>query len=62
VSDQPVGSNCPSCGQPALVAYAQQAFCGNDKCRILTWNPSKTLDENLDSYERVDLSDLPDLP
>lgn len=48
MTDQPVGMACPSCHQPAAIAFAEQAFCGNDDCRIVTWDPSKTLDENLD--------------
>lgn len=58
MSTTPVGVHCPGCGQPAAVAYAQQAFCGTDDCKVITWNPSKTLDENLENYHRVDLPDL----
>jgi hypothetical protein len=24
-----------------------QAFCGNDDCNVLTWNPTNTAEENL---------------
>jgi hypothetical protein len=40
---------CPLCGQvPAMIlAGAVQAFCGNDECRAMSWNPSETAAENL---------------
>lgn len=44
---EPVGYNCPGCGQHALMALAggEQAFCGNDECHVLSWNPTLTLEE-----------------
>lgn len=41
--------NCPLCGQPPkfVLAGAVQAFCGNDTCDLILWNPSETLDDNL---------------
>lgn len=31
---------CPWCGQPAwFVLGATQAFCGNEACAVLMWNP-----------------------
>jgi hypothetical protein len=56
---EPVGFKCPSCGQPAAIAFADQAMCGTETCRVLTWDPSKTLDENLDGAQSIDLPDLP---
>jgi hypothetical protein len=40
---------CPLCGHdPAIVlAGAVQAFCGNDECRAMSWNPSETAAQNL---------------
>jgi hypothetical protein len=40
---------CPLCGQPPiwLLGGGTQAFCGNDDCTLLTWNPSLSLDANL---------------
>ena len=40
---------CPLCGQlPMFVLVgAVQAFCGNDDCDLILWNPSETLDDNL---------------
>jgi hypothetical protein len=52
---EPVGMTCPGCGQPPMMAFEGQAFCGNEKCRILTWNPTLTMDENLDDYGTVEL-------
>lgn len=40
---------CPLCGEPPvfLLGGGTQAFCGNDDCTLLTWNPSVSLDANL---------------
>jgi hypothetical protein len=40
---------CPLCGQAPrwLLGGGTQAFCGNDDCTILTWDPSQSLDDNL---------------
>ncbi len=40
---------CPLCGQPPLwvLGGGTQAFCGNDDCPQLTWNPVVSLDQNL---------------
>lgn len=49
MSGQPIGLNCPGCGEPPeLLIGDRQAFCGNDDCRLLMWDPAKTLDEMLD--------------
>jgi hypothetical protein len=46
---RPLTPACPFCGQPPvfLLGGGTQAFCGNDDCTLLTWNPSLSLDENL---------------
>lgn len=42
----PAGLICPACEQiAATVISDQQAFCGNDECPVLMWNPAKTLAE-----------------
>lgn len=38
---------CPLCGQPPRFAFSEQAFCGNDDCTLILWNPSLSLDDNL---------------
>lgn len=50
--------DCPLCGQPPLLVLgdATQAWCGTENCRTLTWNPSKTVDENLLKVNFVDLA------
>ena len=31
---------CPRCGEPAhLLIGDTQAFCGNESCNVLMWNP-----------------------
>jgi hypothetical protein len=40
--------DCPLCGRPPqLIAGATQAFCGNDACTLLCWDPTLSLDANL---------------
>lgn len=39
---------CPLCGKPPRFAVGPtQAFCGNDDCTLILWDPSLSLDENL---------------
>jgi hypothetical protein len=41
--DQPIGLNCPWCGQhPSLIVGENIAFCGNDDCKLLKWDPRQT--------------------
>lgn len=63
-ADQPAGTRCPVCGQEAqLVISAQQAFCGNNDCRALMWDPSQPAGPQLanpteiPSLLRTDLDD-----
>jgi hypothetical protein len=54
---EPLTPNCPLCGEPPMMIMGggAQAFCGNDDgCTLLTWDPSKTLDENLMDARGVD--------
>ena len=39
--------HCPLCGHPPVMVFGTQAFCGNDDCILILWNPSVSLDENL---------------
>lgn len=45
---------CPGCGRPPEFGFATQAFCGNDDCHVFTWNPTKTLAENLESSSTIE--------
>ncbi len=40
---------CPLCDEPPIwvLGGGTQAFCGNDDCPQLTWNPVVSLDQNL---------------
>ena len=39
---------CPFCDcPPEFMIGATQAFCGNDECTLLMWNPMVSLDDNL---------------
>lgn len=42
---EPQGLTCPGCGSPPRILLTDQAFCGNDDCHVMMWNPNKTLDE-----------------
>lgn len=51
--------DCPLCGHPPMfVVGGSQAFCGNDNCRCLNWDMSKTPAENMADVGEVDLGDL----
>ena len=52
---------CPGCGEPPGLAIPGdvQAFCGNEKCRVFTWNPSITAFENFNDMKRIDLGPGP---
>jgi hypothetical protein len=42
--DQPVGLHCPWCEPHAALVLAVEgdAFCGNDDCKLLKWDPTQT--------------------
>jgi hypothetical protein len=42
---EPIGLHCPECGELAVFTFAEQAFCANDGCRILMWDPTMTREE-----------------
>jgi len=49
--------DCPVCGHPpAFVVGATQAFCDNDDCTALMWNPSKSRADNMRDAGTIDLS------
>lgn len=50
---------CPVCDtDPYMVmGGGTQAFCGNGKCSTLTWNPAKSLDDNLMDVNFVELKE-----
>lgn len=39
------GYLCPACEQLAEVIINGRAFCGNDCCRLVLWDPTMTLEE-----------------
>ncbi len=48
--------DCPLCGDPPFMTLAGevQAFCGNEACEVMCWNPSKTRAENLADAGKVE--------
>lgn len=55
---------CFGCGSPPVMVFGggTQAFCGNEGCRVLTWNPRATVDENLEDMGHVELPQLREEP
>jgi hypothetical protein len=55
----PVGPDCPECGTWAeFLVGDNQAFCGNDDCRILMWDPTMTRAEMAaEGVHEIDLRD-----
>ena len=54
--------DCPVCSQPPIMVFGggTQAFCGNDDCSTLCWNPSKSIDDNLMDTHFVELRERQD--
>lgn len=50
--------SCPGCGQPPKFQLGDQAFCGNDGCHVLMWNPTMTLDQLAADVQLIDPPDL----
>lgn len=46
--------DCPYCGYPPVILLYEQAFCGNDDCKVILWNPRLTPAENLADAGTVD--------
>lgn len=53
-----VTPECIGCGQRPyqILADGEQAFCGNADCRVICWDATRTLNENLDDCSFIDLS------
>lgn len=51
--------DCPVCSQPPVMVFGggTQAFCPNRQCSTLTWNPMKSLDDNLMDTNFVELKE-----
>jgi hypothetical protein len=49
-ADSPIGLWCPECGEPTamIVAPGSPAFCGNESCRIIMWDPTETHSQMLE--------------
>lgn len=49
---------CPFCGQPPGIALSpEQVFCDNKDCSMISWNATKSLDDNLMNANVVKLPD-----
>lgn len=56
MSNDAVTPNCPVCDQPPkLVISPTQAFCSNDDCRALMWDPQQPADVQLANEQQVTL-------
>ena len=56
---EPVGMRCHGCGQPpafVIQPAGTQAFCGNDDCPILMWDPTLSLEQNMANSKEIDLT------
>lgn len=51
---------CPFCGDPPafILVGAVQAFCRNDDCKVMIWNPSETAAKNLHDMGEVDMKTM----
>ena len=51
---------CPMCGNMPLFFLAgepvTQAFCGDDDCPVVMWDPSRSRDANLADVHPVELT------
>lgn len=47
---------CPVCDQPPIfmLGGGTQAFCGNEECRVFTWDPTLSRDELLDRETQIE--------
>lgn len=53
--------HCPVCGAHPLTTMFTPYFCTDVKCRVLTWNPMKSADDNLTELKKsipIDLTGL----
>jgi hypothetical protein len=54
-------NECPGCGSPPMalsIPLDGQAFCPNEDCHVLMWNPNESLEQAFATVTYVDLSDL----
>ena len=53
---------CPVCDSDPVMVFGggTQAFCGNDDCSTLCWNPTHSLDKNLMETHFVELKERDD--
>lgn len=53
----PHGLSCPLCSEPPmwLLGGGRQAWCGNEDCKVITWNPTLTTDELINNLNFIDL-------
>lgn len=55
-TDEPSGLRCPGCRRrPSLVIDADLAICAQQGCRVVSWNPTRSLDELASDVHLVDL-------
>jgi hypothetical protein len=49
--------DCPLCRQPPawVLGGGRQAFCGNEDCDVITWDPARSLDDNLTAVSFIRL-------
>jgi ribosomal protein S27AE len=45
---------CPWCGQLPFLGLDSQAFCGNNACAAITWNPRLTARELIENAHRIE--------
>ena len=48
---------CPLCGQLPVMVFGggTQAFCGNDDCTLVCWDPSLSAEQNFADAGVIDL-------
>lgn len=49
---------CPLCSQPPYAALAggAQMFCDTDDCKVIIWDGTLTVDENMQATHFIDMS------
>ena len=48
---------CPLCGaKPMFGGLFTPFFCPTDGCKVLSWNPERSIDDNMNDLKFVDLS------
>ena len=44
---------CPACDSPPLFAGVLPYFCSNTECRVMSWDPTMSLDEILKQEPKI---------